>query len=125
MGMMILEGFFELFEGRAQLALQLPELPACGTYAVIHAIMMMIVLPALRAGGRGYSIFGLVIGNVIVMVIEAALVCIQSLRLEFYELFSRFYTGRGTAFEPVAWTTAPAAPETRPHDKNKPKHTKL
>ena len=30
----------------------------------------------------GYSIFGLVIGNVIVMVIEAALVCIQSLRLE-------------------------------------------
>ena len=35
------------------------------------------------------------------MVIEAALVCIQSLRLEFYELFSRFYTGRGTSFEPA------------------------
>ena len=49
----------------------------------------------------GYSIFGLVIGNVIVMVIEAALVCIQSLRLEFYELFSRFYTGRGISFKPA------------------------
>ena len=44
-----------------------------------------------------YSIIGLVVGNVIVMFIEAALVCIQSLRLEFYELFGRFYTGRGIA----------------------------
>ena len=35
------------------------------------------------------------------MVIEAALVCIQALRLEFYELFSRFYTGRGTTFQPA------------------------
>ena len=42
----------------------------------------------------------LVIGNIIVMGIEAALVCIQALRLEFYELFGRFYTGRGEAFAP-------------------------
>ena len=35
------------------------------------------------------------------MVIEAGLVCIQSLGLGFYELFSRFYTGRGTSFEPA------------------------
>ena len=41
------------------------------------------------------------LGNVIVMGIEAALVCIQALRLEFYELFGRFYTGRGKPFEPA------------------------
>ena len=63
--------------------------------------MMMIVYQLSAQADGGYSIFGLVIGNVIVMVIEAALVCIQALRLEFYELFSRFYTGRGTTFQPV------------------------
>lgn len=35
------------------------------------------------------------------MGIEAALVCIQALRLEFYELFGRFYTGRGETFVPA------------------------
>ena len=44
---------------------------------------------------------GLVFGNILVMVLEAVLVCIQTLRLEFYELFGRFYTGRGMPFRPV------------------------
>ena len=32
------------------------------------------------------------------MALEALLVCIQVLRLEFYEMFSRFYEGEGRAF---------------------------
>ena len=47
------------------------------------------------------SVGMMLLGNVIVMGIEAALVCIQALRLEFYELFGRFYTGRGKPFEPA------------------------
>ena len=35
------------------------------------------------------------------MLLETALVCIQVLRLEYYELFGRFYTGSGTPFKPV------------------------
>ena len=100
-GMMVLEGFFELFEAVLSWLSNCLSFLRVGTYAVIHAIMMMIVYQ-LSATDGGYSIFGLVIGNVIVMVIEAALVCIQSLRLEFYELFSRFYTGRGVCFQPAA-----------------------
>lgn len=100
-GMMILEGFFELFEAVLSWLSNCLSFLRVGTYAVIHAIMMMIVYQLSAQSDGGYSIFGLVIGNVIVMVIEAALVCIQSLRLEFYELFSRFYTGRGTSFKPV------------------------
>ena len=101
LGMMILEGFFELFEAVLSWLSNCLSFLRVGTYAVIHAIMMMIVYQLSAQADGGYSIFGLVIGNVIVMVIEAALVCIQSLRLEFYELFSRFYTGRGTSFEPA------------------------
>ena len=100
-GMMILEGFFELFEAVLSWLSNCLSFLRVGTYAVIHAIMMMIVYQLSAKSGGGYSIFGLVIGNVIVMVIEAALVSIQSLRLEFYELFSRFYTGRGVAYKPI------------------------
>ena len=102
MGMMIGVGFFELFEAVLGWLSNCLSFLRVGAYAIIHAIMMMIVYQLSAKSGGGYSIFGLVIGNVIVMVIEAALVCIQALRLEFYELFSRFYTGRGHSFEPAA-----------------------
>ena len=49
----------------------------------------------------GYTI-AVVIGNGIVACLEALLVAIQVLRLEYYELFSRFYKGSGHAFDPYA-----------------------
>ncbi len=100
-GMMILEGFFELFESFLSWLSNCLSFLRVGTYAVCHAIMMMIVYNLSAQADGGYNIIGLAVGNVIVMFIEAALVCIQSLRLEFYELFSRFYTGRGIPFEPA------------------------
>jgi V/A-type H+-transporting ATPase subunit I len=42
-----------------------------------------------------------IVGNLIVMGIEGLLVGIQALRLEFYELFSRFYTGDGHPYAPI------------------------
>lgn len=99
-GMMILEGFFELFEAFLSWLSNCLSFLRVGTYAICHAIMMLIVY-ALSETSGGYSMIGLVIGNIIVMGIEAALVCIQALRLEFYELFGRFYTGRGQAFAPA------------------------
>lgn len=35
------------------------------------------------------------------MVMEGMIVAIQIIRLEFYEIFSRFYEGGGKPFEPV------------------------
>ena len=39
-------------------------------------------------------------GNLFVCGMEGLIVGIQVLRLEYYELFSRFYRGSGRAFEP-------------------------
>ncbi len=100
-GMMILEGFFDLFEAFLSWLSNCLSFLRVGTYAICHAIMMLIVYTLSSNAAGGYSIIGLVAGNIIVMVIEAVLVCIQVLRLEFYELFGRFYSGRGTPFEPV------------------------
>lgn len=99
-GMMLLEGFFELFEAFLSWLSNCLSFLRVGTYAICHAIMMLIVYSLSETSG-GYSIIGLVFGNALVMLIESVLVCIQALRLEFYELFGRFYTGRGAPFEPV------------------------
>ena len=42
----------------------------------------------------------IVLGNVFVACLEALLVAIQVLRLEYYEMFSRFYEGDGKPFVP-------------------------
>ncbi len=42
-----------------------------------------------------------VLGNVFIIVLEGAIVAIQCLRLEYYEGFSRFFAGKGRAFEPL------------------------
>jgi len=40
-----------------------------------------------------------VFGNLFVMALEGLIVGIQVLRLEFYEMFSRYYTGDGITFK--------------------------
>lgn len=43
----------------------------------------------------------LILGNIIIIVLEGAIVAIQALRLMYYEGFSRFYSGDGRAFMPL------------------------
>ncbi len=43
----------------------------------------------------------LVLGNIFIMVLEGGIVAIQVLRLEYYEGFSRFFSGDGRPFKPV------------------------
>jgi len=46
-----------------------------------------------------------VLGNIFIVVLEGAIVAIQCLRLEYYEGFSRFFSGEGKAFEPLRLET--------------------
>lgn len=45
-----------------------------------------------------------VVGNIFILVLEGAIVAIQVLRLEYYENFSRFFSGDGTPFHPLRIT---------------------
>ncbi|MBQ4207671.1 MAG: hypothetical protein II621_05135, partial [Clostridia bacterium] len=40
----------------------------------------------------------IILGNALVVALEGLLSGIQGLRLEFYEMFSRFYEGEGRSF---------------------------
>lgn len=96
-GGFFVEGFFELFETVLSFISNTISFLRVGAFAISHAGMMLVVM---QMSGDGSSIPVLIIGNLIVMFIEAALVCIQVMRLEFYEMFGRFYGGGGKRFSP-------------------------
>ena len=69
-----------------------------GAFALSHAGMMGVVmtLAGLEKGNPNWFI--IVLGNVLVAGLEGLVVGIQVLRLEYYEMFSRFYSGTGKPF---------------------------
>ncbi|MFZ5353811.1 MAG: V-type ATP synthase subunit I [Bacillota bacterium] len=47
------------------------------------------------------GILVLILGNVVIIGLEGLIVFIQSLRLEYYELFSKYYSGYGVIYKPT------------------------
>ncbi len=99
-GMFFVEGFFEMFETLLSYVSNTVSFLRVGAFAISHAGMMMVVYMLSSGSGGGHSIGGLIFGNIFVTGLEAMLVCIQVLRLEYYEMFGRFYTGGGVKFSP-------------------------
>ncbi|BCU67422.1 ATP synthase subunit I [Sulfolobales archaeon HS-7] len=48
------------------------------------------------------AILVIIIGNLLAIALEGLVVFIQDLRLHFYEMFGKFYEGKGRKFEPVS-----------------------
>jgi len=96
----ILETVIETFEILLTYFTNTVSFVRVGAFALSHAGMMSVVL--LLAGGEGnLSIPVMIVGNVLVIGMEGLVVGIQALRIEFYELFSRYYEGGGREFVPT------------------------
>ena len=67
---------------------------------ISHAAMMQVVLMLAGAENGSPNWVVIVLGNIFVCGLEGLIVGIQVLRLEYYEMFSRFYKGSGRAFDP-------------------------
>lgn len=92
------EAFFELFDIALTFVTNTMSFLRVGGFVLSHAGMMLVVYTlAEMVGGIGYW-FVVVFGNIFVMVLEGMIVGIQVLRLEFYEMFSRYYEGKGKPF---------------------------
>ncbi|WP_249028950.1 V-type ATP synthase subunit I [Tannockella kyphosi] len=97
-GAFFMEGFFELFEVCLSFVTNTMSFLRVGGFVLSHAGMMLVVYTlAEMVGGAGYWVV-LVLGNLFVMGLEGLIVGIQVLRLEFYEMFSRYYKGNGKPF---------------------------
>ena len=100
-GMFFVQSFFELFEVLLSYLSNTLSFLRIGAFAVSHAAMMEVVLMlagATEGGSPNWIV--VVLGNIFVCAMEGLIVGIQVLRLEYYEIFSRFYAGNGREFRP-------------------------
>lgn len=99
-GMFFLENTFELFEVLLSYLTNTISFLRVGAFALSHAGMMAVVMLLAGAESGRPNVIALVIGNILVAGMEGLVVGIQVLRLEYYEMFSRFYKGTGKEFKP-------------------------
>ncbi|MFP4374230.1 MAG: V-type ATP synthase subunit I [Spirochaetaceae bacterium] len=103
----IMNWLLELLEvGSGYLANTLSFMRVAGL-GIAHVTLMTaffeIASPA--AGDGGYSVFSILIlifGNALVIVLEGLSAGIQSLRLNYYEFFSRYFSGSGEVYRPIS-----------------------
>ena len=98
--MYLVQSFFELFEVLLSFFSNTLSFVRVGAFAVSHAAMMEVVLMlgGVESGNPNWLV--IILGNLFVCGMEGLIVGIQVLRLEYYELFSRFYRGTGREFKP-------------------------
>lgn len=97
-----IEAGFGIVETILSVASNIISFIRVGAFALNHvglyiAFSTMAEMLKSKVGG----IVVLVIGNIIIIGLEGLIVFIQSLRLEYYELFSKYYSGYGVEYKPV------------------------
>ena len=96
----VIEGIVELLEVVSTYISNSVSFLRVGAFALSHAVLSYIVFTMTNlvggAGGLAVTIFG----NVIIIVLEGLIVCIQVIRLQYYEFFSKFFTETGREFAP-------------------------
>ncbi len=95
-GNYLMQNFFELLESVLSYLSNTISFLRVGAFVIVHASMMMVVF---TLAGTPANPVVVVLGNLVVIALEALLSAIQGIRLEFYEMFSRFYRGGGHKFE--------------------------
>ena len=99
-GMFIVQGLFEMFEVLLSYFSNTLSFVRIGAFAVSHAAMMEVVLMLAGFESGHLNWIVVILGNLFVSGMEGLIVGIQVLRLEYYEMFRRFYKGTGRKFEP-------------------------
>jgi V/A-type H+-transporting ATPase subunit I len=98
----ILESVFELLEVILSFVSNTMSFLRVGGFVLSHAGMMVVVMTLRTMSGSGLAGFAvLVIGNIFVIGLEGLIVGIQTLRLQYYEMFSRYFEGGGKKYIPT------------------------
>lgn len=76
-----------------------------GAYAISHAALCLAVHSIMEmltgtAGGTAAKILVFIFGNILIIGFEGMVAAIQCVRLEYYEMFSRFFQGGGVEYKP-------------------------
>jgi V/A-type H+-transporting ATPase subunit I len=103
----VIEGFVGILETLSTYISNTVSFLRVGAFALSHAVLSYIVfrfsedLSSLSFPlGSGLSLFILLFGNVVIIVLEGMIVAIQVVRLQYYEFFSKFFVETGVEFSP-------------------------
>ena len=100
-GNFVLEEVFEVLEIILSFVTNSLSYLRVGGFVLSHAGMMLVVMTLVKmTGNAGPVVF--VLGNLFVMGLEGLIVGIQTLRLEYYEMFSRYFVGNGKKFTMIS-----------------------
>lgn len=92
-----------LFEQVFQLAVNTLSFTRVGAFALAHAGLSSAVVVLAESSGHPFAAFVMMVaGNVVIIVLEALVVSIQTTRLVLFEFFVRFLQGTGRPFRPLA-----------------------
>ena len=109
-GMFIVQSLAEVLEKFISMLSNTLSYVRVGAFAIVHAGFTGAVFVIARLAGAEGS-FGywavVVLGNLFVIGLEGFIVTIQTMRLHYYEFFSKFFQGGGSAYEPLALAPAP------------------
>ena len=100
-GMFYVESFFEMFDVFLSFITNTISFLRVGAFAIIHVGMMMVVDVLAAKNGMAAGLIIRIFGNILVMGLEGLIVGIQVLRLEYYEMFSRYFKGDGKEFKSI------------------------
>jgi len=100
--MFLFESLIEMFEVLLGYFSNTVSFMRVGAFALSHASIMGVVWMLSHAANGTHNYIVIIFGNLLVIALEGLIAGIQVLRLQFYEMFSRFYEGSGRAFTPFA-----------------------
>jgi V/A-type H+-transporting ATPase subunit I len=95
-----IQAFFELFETLISFLSNSLSYVRVGAFAVAHAGLSSVIFILAGLAGPGYWVV-VILGNIFIILFEGLIVGIQTMRLEYYEFFSKFFRGGGTRYEPL------------------------
>jgi V/A-type H+-transporting ATPase subunit I len=112
-GMFIVQAAAELLEKVISVFSNTLSYVRVGAFAIVHAgfTNAVFVIARLLGGGHesGFVYWAVVVlGNLGVIALEGFIVTIQTMRLHYYEFFSKFFRGGGLPYEPLTLSSAPA-----------------
>ncbi len=106
MGVTLLESFIEVADDILRYLGNTVSFVRVAAFALAHAGLFVAVFTLAdmvkQAHGSGLLYYlTIVIGNIVIVALEGLVVSIQTIRLEYYEFFSKFFRGGGEAFQPL------------------------
>ena len=106
LGMSIVESAIEAFETVLSYMSNTVSFIRIAAYAMSHAAILMATfiladkVVGADAGGGVPRLIVIVIGNLTAIILEGIIAAVQAMRLEYYEFFSKFFSGGGEEFKP-------------------------